>query len=148
MKKIINQCPEIEDYIVEQINRHEEVVAIGYTTINLVRNEEGEMIPEVISVAQEDFSLTGQVVAKPLYTKRGDESYRGMCTLYTTVYKGSYDSSLKQYNFSTHSKVSWSTPVWLGGENYHGSGWDYSCCKFKFKIMAIVFLCKLYGFNI
>lgn len=92
----------------------------------MILNDEGEIVPVVEAEANlSTFGPTKYPEAKLLKTVRGDTSSRGTCTLYTTVYKGSYDSSTKKYNFSTHSKVAWSEPVWMGGADYHGSGWDY-----------------------
>ena len=128
LDNLLDSCPKMKNYIIEQVNRNENVAAIGYTTVHLIQNAEGEMIPEVeeVELVTTDDLLPSKLnIAEALYTKRGDESVRGTCTLYTTVYRGSYNSSLKKYNFSTHSKVDWSEPNWIGGANYHGSGWDY-----------------------
>ena len=126
LTSFIELCPEVEEYIVNQIEKHEDVAAIGYTTVDVILNDEGQIVPVVEAEANlSTFGPTKYPEAKLLKTVRGDTSSRGTCTLYTTVYKGRYDTSTKKYNFSTHSKVAWSEPVWMGGADYHGSDWYY-----------------------
>lgn len=125
LQEFLHSCPDGEDYIINQINNYEDVAAIGYVTIDVTQNEAGEIVPDFSKQSLDLTPISSEILVKPLTTKRGAESPYGTCTLYTTVYRGAYNSSTKCYNFSTHSRVSWSEPKWIGGENYHGSGWDY-----------------------
>lgn len=118
LDKLISVAPDVKDYILDNINNNVNLYAIGYTTLYLTENDEGELVP-----IEEQVSKNSSLFSTRVYATTGESSPKFTCTSLTLV--GVMAGTNNNNTYAATSYVSWSQPNYIGGEKYHGSGTDY-----------------------
>lgn len=119
LNKLITEVPDMEEYIVNQINNNKNFYALGYTTIYLTENADGELVPYEEEVASKD------LFTNVAYAGEGSTSLKETCTSTTGIYLGGYDSTKGCNYYTSTTNIHWNLPNYIGGKSYHGSGADY-----------------------
>lgn len=119
LNRLINVVPEVKDYILEYLNNGINMYAIGYTTVYLTENDEGQLVPIIEEETSNNSFLS--IIAP---AKTGESSHKYTCTSLTMVGVSSIPGSSNN-SYTTTSYISWSKPAFIGGEKYHGSGTDF-----------------------